>query len=824
MSDEKTFLESWFDIIFGVDGRVVSWPRVECRGQGWGTLQYNRSIAEAPLCLNGQTYERGLGTHAHSEIVVRLPRPGRRLHGLAGVDDNTLVRADGAAPGRMEFAVETGGGVRWKSRPLGVADAPATVDADLGGAMEFTLRARDLRDDIRLAHADWVDLRVTLEDGCEISVVPPLPGGPVGANPPFSFRYGGKPSAELLTSWEFASQAIPAPVGATGRLATWKDPQSGLVCEAEAMMFNDHSAVEWVLRFRNTGAADTPILEDVQALDLGWASGGEGGVLHRSRGSRHKIDDFLYQSDALLPSQPLQMTAGGGRSSSEWLPFFNLHAGDRGLMLAVGWTGSWAAEFCADANNVVQARAGMERTRLRLHASEEIRTPRMLMLAYRGDALTGHNALRRFILQHHTPTQDGHPAVAPICAGTWGGMRTADHLAQIRDIRTHGLAYDYYWIDAGWYGPADSVSPDVYHMGWAVHVGHWAVNPAAHPQGLKPIADAAHAAGMKFLLWFEPERARVGTPWTITHPEWFLKQRRPGDNLLFDLGNPAAREWLTDFISNCISELGIDCYRQDFNFDPLPYWRDADAPDREGITEIRHIEGLYAFWDELRRRHPGLLIDNCASGGRRIDLETTGRSIPLWRSDWQCNQNFDPVGAQIQTFGLSHWLPLHGCGTSGGTHDPRRGDTYNVRSNLSASLQFTIFFNQGDDRPDHPWEWQRRMIEEYRRARPLFSGDFYPLSRCDATSQSLSAMQFDRPDLGEGMVLAFRSETCPVFGAEFPLRGLVSDAMYELQDADSGESLARVGGDLMVSGLRIVLEQKRSSKLVFYRRVGGAIR
>ncbi len=40
------------------------------------------------------------------------------------------------------------------------------------------------------------------------------------------------------------------------------------------------------------------------------------------------------------------------------------------------------------------------------------------------------------------------------------------------------------------------------------------------------------------------------------------------------------------------------------------------------MTEIRYVEGHYAMWDELRARHPGLWIDNCASGGRRIDLET----------------------------------------------------------------------------------------------------------------------------------------------------------------------------------------------------------
>ena len=53
---------------------------------------------------------------------------------------------------------------------------------------------------------------------------------------------------------------------------------------------------------------------------------------------------------------------------------------------------------------------------------------------------------------------------------------------------------------------------------------------------------------------------------------------------------------------------------------------------------IRYIEGLYEMWDELRAKNPGLVIDNCASGGRRIDLEAISRSVALWQSDINCRQ------------------------------------------------------------------------------------------------------------------------------------------------------------------------------------------
>ena len=80
-------------------------------------------------------------------------------------------------------------------------------------------------------------------------------------------------------------------------------------------------------------------------------------------------------------------------------------------------------------------------------------------------------------------------------------------------------------------------------------------------------------------------------------------------------------------VSNLVSEANLSWYRQDFNTLPSAFWRAKDAASsaslstgqqqtimRGGITESLHIEGLYRFWDDLVALHPGLSIDNCASG------------------------------------------------------------------------------------------------------------------------------------------------------------------------------------------------------------------
>src|ERR1019366_10649632 len=112
------------------------------------------------------------------------------------------------------------------------------------------------------------------------------------------------------------------------------------------------------------------------------------------------------------------------------------------------------------------------------------------------------------------------------------------------------------------------------------------------------------------------DRAPPGPQIPRDHPEFVFGGDKGG---LYKLNDPAARRWLADLLSRRIADFGIDVYRNDFNIDPLRYRRQADAPDRQGMTEIKYVEGQYALWDELLAGYPGLSIDNCASGGGGLD-------------------------------------------------------------------------------------------------------------------------------------------------------------------------------------------------------------
>ena len=220
------------------------------------------------------------------------------------------------------------------------------------------------------------------------------------------------------------------------------------------------------------------------------------------------------------------------------------------------------------------------------------------------------------------------------------------------------------------------------------------------------------------------------------------------------------------------------------------------------MNEIRYIVGLYEFFDSLQRDHPNLLIDNCASGGRRLDFEMLRRSAALWRSDhcWEADAE------QGMTYGLSLWMPLHGVGSiSVDPYDFRSG----MGTNFSASL--TYYSDPAI------WEPAVRLFSEYRSIRHLFQGDFYPLTPYSVSSDVWVAWQCHRSDLKEGMVQAFRRSESNVSDTVFKLHGLSPEVQYEVTNFDAPGASRMTGRELMDKGISVSINQARGSAVILYR-------
>lgn len=800
-AEEMTLRRQWLEAAFGAESPTNRPSLTLLYEDAADAVTRGKSWRGTPFQLGDQTYAHGLAFNSTKHLRVRLGQPGERFTAEVGLENNDDTQRGAAmGNGSVTFHVLVAGKEVFTTPVMRLKDGARSLDVPLNGASEFEIRVGDGGDGRGWDQALWAQAEVKLRDGSTLRLQDLPWAGQTNTNPyAISFLLDGRPSAALLPKW--TRKIMEGGQGATRREVTYADPAIGLQVRVEVEAFGDFPAVEWVGYLKNTAPTNSPLLEDLEAFDAGLPTFNSiGATLHWAKGAVASFDDFAPQETALKPGAKLHLQPSGGRSSSQVMPFFNLEGDGGGVVVAIGWSGEWAADFTSDARGSISMKAGLARTHLVLQPGEEIRTPRMLLLFYQGDRWRGQNLFRQFVLAHHRPRLDGKPLVAPVTCGNWGGTRADIHLDNIRQIIAQRLQLDYYWIDAEWYGKG----------GWPVNVGDWTVKKDLYPQGFKPLSDALRKSGRELMLWFEPERVFNATPWQREHPDWLFGPR--GDNYLLNLGNPAAREFLTRFISDRVDEFGLGCYRQDFNIDPLPFWQAADAPDRQGISELRHIEGLYAFWDGLLARHPGLLLDNCASGGRRIDLETLGRATPFWRSDGPR----DPIAHQCHTYGLLAWAPLNA------TSQDRAGDDYEFRSSMSSALCLNWWVS-GDAPAERipanfPWDWARRTLDQYLKLREFYYGDYYPLTAYSPLRDVWMAYQLDRPDLGAGVIVALRRPDSPYETSRFPLRGLDALATYVVTTLDTGEQLRLPGKALMERGVSVSILQRPGSALVTYKR------
>lgn len=387
--------------------------------------------------------------------------------------------------------------------------------------------------------------------------------------------------------------------------------------------------------------------------------------------------------------------------------------------------------------------------------------------------------------------------------------------------KENGLKFDYFWIDAGWFGKSTVDCPNDFEGRWWDRAGDWNINTYFHPNGLEDVSRTAKAAGMKFLLWFEFERAMYTTPIPIKHPEYFLgtpyKNGEDRGARILNLGNEKAWKYCFDMLCEKIERLKIDCVRQDFNIGPIDFWRGADSGDRMGITEIKYIMGLYRLWDSLLEKFPSLIIDNCASGGRRIDVEALKRTVPLWRSDVTCMGNYPPEFNQMHNINFNTWLPYNGTG--GGRII---GDTYRIRSAYASSLEILYFVFRGDDFPTDKSdiEWIKRYLNEYKKVRPYFSCDLYPLTSISDSVYEWCAAQYDRPEKSDGIIQVFKREKSPYITGTFKLGNIDCKKNYVFIDADDNSKVEICGADLIENGFRVEIKGERVAKIYFYNAIG----
>jgi alpha-galactosidase len=715
-----------------------------------------------PLRIGSRPFPKGIGAHSNGRIVVQLKKPAESFHAWVGIENNSDTMTRGSAV----FSVIVDGRERYTSPICRGGEDPREVQVDLAGAHELILAVNDAGDGISFDQSDWAEASIAMNG--EIVHLGDFLESRLFRTVPTSFDYDGKKCWDVFASWQ---SEIGQSHQAGGRIEcrrTWKDGATGFTATLCATVYAQPAACE--LRWEFQAAPDKPsgLISAVRSMDFAApARDGQVSMLSSSGGLTGGLYGQPERTGFMTQTTPLgarSLGTSGGRSSNGDLPFFMLShlTGGMGLAIGLTWSGQWKCDAAFD-NQRKETRVvtGMDPCRFRLPAGERIVMPGALFVPFTGDESIGTNKLRRVLHTYCAAHLAGELPLPPVSFNSWFVFTNNVNEKMLCDLAdaAANLGLDYFCLDSGWF---DGDFPE--------GVGNWTINAAKFPHGLRAVADHVHQSGMKFGLWFEPERVANGTRWQREHPEWLL-----GKNLI-NLAEPTARTLILDMMNSIINEVGIDWIRYDFNMDPIENWREAEGEEQQGLCQIRYINGLYALLDELMCRHPGLFIEQCSSGGRRINVETIRHGHTYWKSD----ETFEQPLMRFHQTGGNQFLPGGFLNTN--------YCKFRTQGELLALFAGPLGFGL-DFRVLNPEQKNavRQVIAAYKQVRRFINEDYYPLFEQSASLQNWVGWQFIDPDQQEGFFAAYRPVSSPYDSATVPLRGINPDSEYLLKNQISGE-------------------------------------
>ncbi len=591
-----------------------------------------------------------------------------------------------------------------------------------------------------------------------------------------------------------------------------------------------HGVTEWTARFTNPSDHDSGLLENPHVkLSFAGAYPTLKGILgdHVNQYRPYSVD---------LTSMPASFESSSGRATHINFPYFNLEYGDGGVMLAIGWAGTWRADFIYDGGATAYTARSVNNLRTVLRPGEEIRTALFVVAPYtvRNENYAV-NYWRDWFIGWNLPKADadGHP-LAPfstccLCSDTGlpnsDGSISENHASwrpSLEKMIAENCKVDFRWFDAGWYMAPDKSSAVSYEKGhdWWDTVGTWELDPAKWPgDSFRKSTDFARENGMKTLMWFEPER--VTDPESLAenfgyNPEWAI--RREGVRAISNnIGDEACYNWTVSRITKTLRENRVEMYREDNNCDAAGLWKwldEREGENRQGITECKFIGAHYRMWDDIiacTLSHGGCgFVDSCASGGGRNDLESMRRGVPLLRSD----ADRESTGLRLSmTTAFNAWIPFCGANTKEKKYQLDKtgiSDVYVWRASylpiLNVDSQFVYDESQNFD-------ILRLGLDEWKRVRPYLLCDFYRLTpwHGPADTSGFTAFAYYDEESKKGVLLAFRQEKCAEAELRVRLPFLDAGGCFVLRDEDSGEMYAISRGE----DLSLTFDAPRTARLLW---------
>lgn len=827
--------------------------QLDVRRQDYGKFIPNQSVLETPLRIGTKEMPRGLGSHSHSEIAVRIPEPGLRFEAQIGVDHN---RDTEGGRGSVEFMVEVDGKEVFQSAVLRGGDEPVRMSVDLDGATEFTLRATDAGDGPFADHADWGEARVTLTSGRTLwldefeTSTANMIAKPVTTDPdhleevPWSTEVQVGPRRE---AWTLATLDTQLTVGVTtdhklclfelSSLATgwnWTAASSAFPLLERVDMAGDQYRPDWVfqdatvdqgdgttvtLRFTNQhpalelksvwqahagpgpvrhtmfvrNQADAPVtISEQESLAL-HAVGPDSQTSVRYINDDGSLPDStgVYQ-DALNASYRKVLRVS---EQQDWIPFVAVDAaGAHGLYLGWEWSVGRLTMAGDSAGRGVFLQAGNRGDfQTTLAPGETFDVPPAFLGAYTGDLDDAANRLHKYLFHHCMPATLRSDATYPKVEwnafaatgksqGSWDSVESK-YYPLIDQIAP--LGFDEVVLDVGWW-QGDTTNQPHPPVGDLVD---W-------PQGILAARNYAHAAGMRFGLYWN-----CNPPMTTQEG---MQHRRDDARYLYE-------------------EFRIDFYRSDGTDGNVlqtggygPGTRAQSAQD----VGYWQTKGYYEVVDSLYADIPNFSYENCSGGGRIKDYGILRRCFKVQNQD-----RYYPLDARQSFYDASYALhPMQLAALCGSWAEWQAdGSVYEFRSCAMGAPYWHPDAPQGGNGgpvwSDEQKAAIKRAVSTYKtRLRPLIrQADLYHIfPRPDG--KHWDGIEYYDPETGKGVVYLFKPAADPDTTA-VRLRGLQADARYRVTFEDASNPNVEQRGDVLIAGMTVTLRGERVSELMFFEEI-----
>jgi alpha-galactosidase len=480
------------------------------------------------------------------------------------------------------------------------------------------------------------------------------------------------------------------------------------------------------------------------------------------------------------------------RDIEESVPWFALQRPGDGGGLYGGWAFSafGSLRFRPNSGGLAIA-GGLGDAGIPVGPGESRAAPAALLGIYEGSLDDGANQLHRYL--ERWLAAPARAALPLVNYNTWTALGMAVSEANLRpqiDVARR-LGCDVFHIDAGWNTP-----PAV-----------WTPDPVRFPAGLARVRQAARAAGLKFGLWVTFTQA--GATIARSHPDWltapmplnWMPQSYAG--LTMCLAYPPAREHMAAVLERAVSGFGLDYLEHDQSI--LQDCRRDFHGHAPGAGTYEQTLAYYSLHEDLLRRHPALLLEDCMGGGNIMDYGALQRFHLFSLTDL-----YDPLSNRQAIYGATFPFP------------PRYGEVYMKEAEgVSWHYQFRSYMMgwwslsaDATKWPSGKLEACRKDIAAYKRIRPILqAGNVYHiLPQPDGIHWD--GMQYYDPSTGRGVLFLFRPDSPDTAQVIFA-RGLEAAAAYRVAFEDSPETALHSGTELMREGLRIGLPERFTSAIVY---------